>query len=260
MNSAVPAAASNDDLIDRIAKALPVEVRADYYRELNHCRSLPEHDEMLRILRAMQFLTLLMNQVPQRVGEQREQLERLLGTALERIQEAIESSEALHRQLTERLSALPAEVARGLSPAEIAREVNESIRQQFVRSTIPETSQALATVATNMKRVSGEFAQATQKLEDAYDGAVHRAQQAVADLHSTASYATDRVRRAAEELSAVFQREYRWSVYTLSAVALVIGIALGIMYQRWLDQPLPSPDVQNIQPQQAAPQEGARHR
>ena len=133
--------ASDDDLIDRIAKALPVEVRADYYRELTHCRSLPEHDEMLRILRAMQFLTLLMDQVPQRVVEQREQLERLLGTALERIQEAIESSEAVHRQLTERLSALPAEVAQGLSPAEIAREVNESLRQQScaLRSRRPHT-------------------------------------------------------------------------------------------------------------------------
>ena len=231
MNSKGPAVASDDDLIDRIAKALPIEVRADYYRELNHCRSLPEHDEMLRILRAMQFLTLLMDQVPQRVVEQREQLERLLGTALDQIGDAIESSEALHRQLAERLSELPAEVARGLSPPEIAREVNESLRQQFVRSSIPETSHALAAAATDMKRVSGEFAQATQKLEDAYDGAVRRAQDAIADLHSTASNATDRVRRAAEELSAVFQREFRWSVYTLSALALVVGIALGICYQ-----------------------------
>ena len=41
------------DLIDRIAKALPAEVRADYYRELMHCRSLPENDEMLRILSVM---------------------------------------------------------------------------------------------------------------------------------------------------------------------------------------------------------------
>ena len=49
---------SEPDLIDRIANALPEEVRADYYREMRHCRTLPENDEMLRILRAMQFLTL----------------------------------------------------------------------------------------------------------------------------------------------------------------------------------------------------------
>jgi hypothetical protein len=253
MNSPVSTAGSNQDLIDRIAKALPVEVRADYYRELNHCRSLPEHDEMLRILRAMQFLTLLMDQVPQRVVEQREQFERLLGTALERIQEAIETSEALHQQLIERISGLPAEVARGLSPQEIARDVNESLRQQFVRSTIPETSHALTTVAAEMKRVGGEFAQATHKLEDAHEGAVRRAEKAIADLHSTASNATDRVRRAAEQLSAAFQRDFRWSVYTLTALALVIGLALGVFYQRWLDQP-------DVLPQQTAPHEKAPHR
>jgi methyl-accepting chemotaxis protein len=251
--------AAGDDLIDRIAQALPVEVRADYYRELNYCRSLSEHDEMLRILRAMQFLTLLMNQTPQRVVEERERLERLFGTALERIEQAIDSSTALHRQLTERLSELPAEVARGLSPPEIAREVNESLRQQFVRSTIPETAQAVAAVASDMKRVSGEFAQAVQKLDHAYDGAARRAQNAVADLHATALQAMDQVRRAAKELSTVLGREFRWSVCTLSALALVVGIALGILCQRWLDQPLPVPKVEKTQPQQAAPQEKARH-
>ena len=90
MNSKGKMVASDDDLIDRIAKALPVEVRADYYRELNHCRSLPENDEMLRILRAMQFLTLLMDQVPQRVVEQREQVERLRRFRSERNQALVD--------------------------------------------------------------------------------------------------------------------------------------------------------------------------
>ena len=58
--------ASENDLVDRIAEALPMEVRADYYRELRHCRSLPENDEMLRILRIMQFLTLLIHTAPSR--------------------------------------------------------------------------------------------------------------------------------------------------------------------------------------------------
>ena len=55
------------DLIDRIGAALPKEVRADYYREVAHCRSLPENDEMLRILRVMLILTLLMETVPNRM-------------------------------------------------------------------------------------------------------------------------------------------------------------------------------------------------
>jgi len=35
------------DLIDRIADGLPAEIRADFYREMRHCRSLPDNDEML---------------------------------------------------------------------------------------------------------------------------------------------------------------------------------------------------------------------
>ena len=259
MKSTAPAAADGD-LIDRIARALPLEVRADYYRELNHSRSLPEHDEMLRILRAMQFLTLLMDQVPQRVVEQREQLERLLGTALERFKTQSKAA----RRSTGNLQSDCQSCRRRSRAASARRKSREKSIRAFVSSScappIPETSHALAAVATGMKRVSDEFAKATNKLEDAYDGAVRRAQDAVADLHSTASNATDRVRRAAEELSAVFQREFRWSIYTLSALALVVGLALGIVYQRWLDHPLPGPDVRNMQPQQPAPQERARHR
>jgi hypothetical protein len=54
------------DLIDRIANALPIELRSDYYREMRHLRSLPENDEMLLILRAMQFSVVLMLQIPER--------------------------------------------------------------------------------------------------------------------------------------------------------------------------------------------------
>ena len=55
------------DLTDRIADGLPADIRADFYREMRHCRSLPDNDEMLRILRIMQFFTLLMEQVPIRL-------------------------------------------------------------------------------------------------------------------------------------------------------------------------------------------------
>ncbi len=35
-----PAELSTRDLIDRIAKAFPAEIGADYYREMMYCRSL----------------------------------------------------------------------------------------------------------------------------------------------------------------------------------------------------------------------------
>ena len=38
--------ATEPDLTDRIADGLPADIRADFYREMRHCRSLPENDEM----------------------------------------------------------------------------------------------------------------------------------------------------------------------------------------------------------------------
>src|SRR5213593_4864676 len=177
------------DLIDRIANALPAEVRADYYRELRHCRSLPENDEMLLILRAMQYLTLLMVQVPGRVAVERERLEQILPAALQSLEKLLKSSEAYKRQLDERLSRLPVEIAAGISPQAIAANINESLRQRFVQSTIPETARALAQVAEQMKKVTAEFGATASTLGNSYRGAAEEARRSIADLNSVISAA-----------------------------------------------------------------------
>ena len=65
-------------VIDRIANALPTELRADYYREMRHLRCLSENDQMLHILRIMQFSVVLMVQIPERMATERERLEQIL--------------------------------------------------------------------------------------------------------------------------------------------------------------------------------------
>src|SRR6516165_272657 len=111
---------SEPDLIDRIANALPAEVRAEYYRELRHCRSLPENDEMLRILRAMQFSVVLMVQAPERMAAERERLEQIFAGALSTLQQMRQSSEAHQAQLDQRLARLPEAIAEGINPETIA--------------------------------------------------------------------------------------------------------------------------------------------
>jgi len=131
------------DLIDRIANALPEQVRSDYYRELRHCRSLPENDEMLRLLRAMQFLTLLMVQVPADLTRERERLDHTFRSAMQKVQESLNAGTAYQKLLDERLTDLPGQISQGINPATIAMRINESLRQQFAASTIPETARAM---------------------------------------------------------------------------------------------------------------------
>ena len=189
------------DIVDRIAQDLPVEVRAAYYRELNHCRSLPENDEMLRILRAMQFLTLLMREVPERVVVERERLESLFHDAMEQLKVSAERAEAYRSLLEKRLAALPAEVAEGLRPDLIAREINESLRQQFVQSTIPQTAQAMTTIATQLQGAVVDFGKTAATLNHAHRSAAEQARQTIENLDVTVSAAADTARQAARELS-----------------------------------------------------------
>jgi hypothetical protein len=225
------------DLIDRIANALPAEVRAEYYRELRHCRSLPENDEMLRILRAMQFSVVLMVQAPERMAAERERLEQIFAGALSTLQQMRQSSEAHQAQLDQRLARLPEAIAEGINPETIAARINESLRQQFVQSTIPETANALAVAAAQIKKATAEFGRTASTLADSYHGAAEEARRAIGSLESTTLRAISSAKHGADELLRIFHKEYRWSFYALSSLALVIGIGLGIWFKGWLDPP-----------------------
>ena len=217
------------DLTDRIADALPADIRADFYREMRHCRSLPENDEMLRILRIMQFLTLLIEQVPARIGVERERIEPLIAMAAESIQKSLESTEAYRNDIDQRLTALPDKIAQGIRPEIIAGKVNESLRQQFVQSTIPQTADALAVISTELRKSASEFSATAASLGSAYRGAAHEAEQAINGIRESAN----RAREAASNLLTTYQGEYRWSVLLLTGCSLVVGTALGAILNHW---------------------------
>jgi ElaB/YqjD/DUF883 family membrane-anchored ribosome-binding protein len=248
------------DLIDRIANALPEEVRSEYYRELRHCRSLPENDEMLRLLRAMQFLVLLIEQAPSRVAEERERLDKLLGTAIDNITKMSAASETYHAALQRRLAALPSDIAHGISPAAVAGEINKILQQEFTRSTIPKTADALGAISDRMKNVCSEFSTSADNLGNAYRGAAEDARKAVASLRSEISQAAASAAHLTSKLNETFSRTNRWMLVMLAGGALVIGLAMGMMFERWLLSP-PQPVVETVapvvqpdpQPEQKAP-------
>jgi hypothetical protein len=205
------------DLIDRIANDLPAEVRAEYYREMRPCRTLQSSDEMLHILRAMMFLHILMVQVPRDITTEREKFRQLLTGALGTLQTTIESSAVYQRQLDQRLEQLPENVACGINPEVIATAINESLRQQFVQSTIPETASRLAAVAMQLNDVTTEFGRTATALGNRYRGAVAEASRAIDDIERTSSDAIATARHGAQELVTIFHQEYRWSLYALSS-------------------------------------------
>jgi hypothetical protein len=228
---------SRKEQIDHIAKALPDKDRAAYYREMKYCESLPENDEMLRILSVMQLLTLLMVDVPYRVVTERERLEQLFKATIDSLEKVVRSSESHRKQLDSRISQLPEEILKHLNPAVIAARINESLQQQFATSTFPQSAKELALLAREVKATTNEFKEAAGSLSDAYRGAVTDARRSIEEMQSAISRAANDSRLAARELTNAFRQEYRWSVYVLTFLALVTGLALGIIFYRWLGAP-----------------------
>ena len=222
------------DLIDRIAHALPEDVRTEYYRELNHCRSLPESDEMLRILRAMQFLTVLIDRAPSRVTEERERMEDLLALATANISKVSTSSEAYHLDLQKKLTLLPEAVAKGISPEAVAEKINEQLHEEFQRSSIPQTAKDLGAISQQMKNVCLQFSDTSDKLGHEYRGVAEKARQAISSLNDEIAQATESAERFTAELTEKFSMAYRWSMGALATGALVLGLAIGILLGYWL--------------------------
>jgi hypothetical protein len=243
------------DLIDRIANALPEEVRSEYYRELRHCRFLPESDEMLRLLRAMQFLVLLIERAPSRVAEERERLDKLLATAVGNVSKMNAASETYHIALQRRLTDLPADIAYGIDPAAVAGKINENLRHEFMRSTIPQTADALASVSGQLKSVCVEFSTTADSVGHAYRGAAEDARKAVASLKSEISQAAENAERFTKKVSETFSRAYGLLLFMLAGGALVIGLVMGMVFERWLLSG-PEPAVERTAPvvQPAPPQ------
>jgi Sec-independent protein translocase protein TatA len=225
------------DLIERIGNELPADIRGEYYREMLYCRSLPEDDEMLRVLRALQYLHLLMVRVPEGVITEREKLEQLFGDAKQTLKDARESDEAYHRNLDQRLTRLPETVANGIKPEMIAAKINESLHQQFAASTIPQTARSLGAIANQIKNASTEFSATASAIGESYKGAAAEAREAVQNIDTTVSDAASSARRAIEALSVNFQRAFWWSICGLTAGALLAGILIGALFVSWISPP-----------------------
>ena len=148
------------DLIEKIAKGLPLDIRAEFLNELRYMRSLPESDEMLRILRVMMFLTHLTEQVPMRVLNEREKLEIICSGIINTAQRLEKTGNEYYQLLNKRLIQLPCDIAAGISPKAIVELINENLKQQFKASTIPTVAEKLATnaaVKSGCKRIHPRF-------------------------------------------------------------------------------------------------------
>ena len=217
-----------------------------------HCRALPESDEMLRILRAMQFLTVLIEQTPARLAAEREQLATTLSDAIRSLESVHQAGIAHHQQLEARLSKLPEEIAKGISADAIAAKLNERLRQQLQESGLAGIAETMGVQAAGLRKASKELSTALDEFSHPRYGAVSVVNSALASMKANTDNAADHIRTQMNGLG----KELHRTIAVLFAAAIALGFVMGIGYYRWITSPI---DPAELSPavQKPAQQPGA---
>ena len=170
--------AGEPTMFDSLARLVPDELQAAYYRVLAHTRKLSPDDEMLRILEAMGILALLTRHTPKDIADERERLQELLEAHQQYSEQAQQNMLGYVHELESRLADLPSEIEAGLDPKQIAKTLGESLRQHFLRSGVQDTVSALQTTSTAMTGAQKELSAALRTLSDSHGGVVAQVERA----------------------------------------------------------------------------------
>jgi methyl-accepting chemotaxis protein len=216
-------------LIKQIGDALPVELQAKFYEEMMYLESLPECDEMLRIIRVLSYLALFTEQVPSRILTEREHFERICKKAIDTAKRLETTGGRYYQELHKHLAQLPENIATGISPAAIVERINDSLKKQFDMSTIPIISKELAANAERIKATTREYKIASDELVGTCNSATEKANKAIERIDATVSKAAKTAKEASEALSRSFNRSYYWILAIFGISGLAAGIVIGIL-------------------------------
>ena len=227
------------DLVHRIGNALPVELQAGYYSEMLYLENLQETEELLRIIRAMQYLTLLTEQVPNRILNEREHFDRICGEIIPTAKSLEKAIKEYYQLLYKQLIQLPAEIATGISSKAIVERISDNLKKQFELSTIPVVAKELADNAANIKVSAKEFTRASEELCGSWRSASDKAHQAIEKIDASVSKAAKTAEEAAEALSNSFNRSYYGILFMFGFSILLAGIFIGVLIPDHIREQLP---------------------
>ena len=246
-----PQESPESELMDSIGAALPPHHKAAFYRELLHCQSLREDDEMLRIIRILQILTYLIHQAPAMLMTERKFLDARLVSLNKGLERAVRSIREYQKQFDRRLAELPQDIAKRIQAERIAGAISESVRQEFARTGLSRMAQGFQATYADLEKVVAGLEKTLRAVEGAEERAVERIGEGGQRVLGTMDAVSASFAAEAERLS----RKTRWQRDMLASIVIAITFLLGMQYARWLDAP-PAPTMERTivpKTQQAAP-------
>jgi len=217
--------AGEPTLFDSLARLVPEELQAAYYRVLAHTRTLSPDDEMLRILEAMGILALLTRQTPKDIADERERFQEMLDLHRQFSNEAQQKMLGYVHELEARISALPGEIEAGLDSQQIAKLLGESLRQHFLQSGITATVNGLQTTNAALMAAQKELSTALRNLSDSHGGVVAQVESA----NNRLTYSLESRAKTVDALLHELKNDVlRIWIPMACGAALLIGLFAGI--------------------------------
>jgi hypothetical protein len=235
---------------DSLARLVPDELQAAYYRVLAHTRGLSPDDEMLRILEAMGVLALLTRHTPKDIAVEREHFQKLLSLHRQSSDDAQRKMLGYVRELEARIAHLPSEVEAGLAPKEIAEMLGESLRQHFLRSGVQDTVSALQTTGAAMTGAQKELSAALRTLSDSHGGVVAQVERA----NNRIEYSLESRVKTMDSLLHEWKSDLlRIWIPMIAGASLLVGMFGGMEIQGCRDSASPGRPAQSAVPAVTTP-------
>ena len=215
-------------LFDSLARLVPEELQAAYYRVLAHTQTLSPDDEMLRILEAMGILALLTRHTPRDIADERERFQQLLELHRQFSDKAQQKMDGYVRELDARISDLPRGIKAGLDSQQIAKMLGESLRQNFLQSGMPETVKGLQATSAAMTSAQKELTTALNNLSDSHGGVVAQVERA----NNRLEYSLERRAKTMDALLHEWKSDLlRVWIPLIAGAAMLVGLLGGIEIQ-----------------------------
>lgn len=231
--------------IDEVAALLPAESRLGWYKNVRPwLRMLPPDDEVAHLAYSMGYLALLTRNTPALIATERVQLAALFHRLTEEMTGSVETTAAYHRELNERLKILPREIAQGLSPAVLAAEIVDGVKEQFLQYGVSEAGRQLKEQGDRLRQVVSSqnhvLAEFRQQLNDSRSHVTWV-------LNSVVSSAD-----SAKKSIDLWNSEMRRVQWTCLGLMLLIGVLLGALFYWWLISPQGVPTPHQVSAAQQA--------
>jgi len=232
--------AGEPTMFDSLARLVPDDLQAAYYRVLAHTRTLSPDDEMLRILEAMGILALLTRHTPKDIADERERLQELLEAHQQFSDRAQQNMLGYVHELESRLAELPGEIEAGLDPKQISKMLGESLRQHFLRSGVQDTVSALQATSAAMTGAQKELSAALRALSDSHGGVVAQVERA----NNRIEYSLESRAKTMDALLHEWKSDLlRIWIPMVAGACMLIGLFGGMEIQGCRDAPLVTPST-----------------